>query len=60
MSSVRTRRQAAAVSTPETPTPTPRDQIIMNGNGHVAASDGEGKELHPKENIFLFWPNIIG
>ncbi|EPE32922.1 hypothetical protein GLAREA_05934 [Glarea lozoyensis ATCC 20868] len=58
MSSVRTRRQAAAISTPATPTPEPRDQIIMNGNG--AASDGEGKELHPQENIFLFWPNVIG
>jgi CDP-diacylglycerol--inositol 3-phosphatidyltransferase len=57
MSSVRTRRQAAAVSSPATPAPQ-KDQITMNGNG--AAPDGEGKEVHPKENIFLFWPNVIG
>ncbi|KAH7409184.1 CDP-alcohol phosphatidyltransferase-domain-containing protein [Cadophora sp. MPI-SDFR-AT-0126] len=58
MSSVRTRRQAAAVSTPSTPTPAPRDeQVIMNGNGSAHAS---AKEEHPRENVFLFWPNVIG
>ena len=38
----------------------------MNGhgsgkeNGHSAASDVAAAEDGPKENIFLFWPNIIG
>jgi hypothetical protein len=57
MSSVRTRRQAAAVSTPTTPSPAPRDQVTMNGNG---SARGLVKEDGPKENIFLFWPNVIG
>ncbi|RDW64997.1 hypothetical protein BP6252_10648 [Coleophoma cylindrospora] len=57
MSSVRTRRQAAAVSTPATPTPmAKRDQQIMKENGSAKAAD----EVHIKENIFLFWPNVIG
>ncbi|PSS25049.1 hypothetical protein M430DRAFT_114422 [Amorphotheca resinae ATCC 22711] len=55
MSSVRTRRQAAAVSTPKTPSPAPRGQVAMNGNGPV-----HGSAKGEKENIFLFWPNIIG
>jgi hypothetical protein len=55
MSSVRTRRQAAAVSTPKTPSPAPRGQVAMNGNGPV-----HGSAKSEKENIFLFWPNIIG
>jgi CDP-diacylglycerol--inositol 3-phosphatidyltransferase len=58
MSSMRTRRQAAAVSTPSTPTPAPKDQqVAMNGNGSAHKS---GKEDFPQENIFLFWPNLIG
>ena len=58
MSSVRTRRQAAAISAPATPTPVPRGQKVtkMNGNGSAHAEN----EVYPKENIFLFWPNIIG
>jgi CDP-diacylglycerol--inositol 3-phosphatidyltransferase len=58
MSSVRTRRQAAAVSTPSTPMPAPRGQeVVMNGNGSAHHPE---REDHPKENIFLFWPNLIG
>ncbi|CZR58291.1 related to CDP diacylglycerol-inositol 3-phosphatidyltransferase [Phialocephala subalpina] len=58
MSSVRTRRQAAAISSPATPTPAPREeQVIMNGNGKAHAS---AKDDYPRENIFLFWPNLIG
>lgn len=57
MSSVRTRRQAAAVSTPSTPTPAPRGQeIVLNGNGSAHHHEKD----YPKENIFLFWPNLIG
>lgn len=29
----------------------------MNGNGVAHSQD---KDEYPKENIFLFWPNIIG
>ncbi|QSZ29482.1 hypothetical protein DSL72_003996 [Monilinia vaccinii-corymbosi] len=57
MSSVRTRRQTAAASTPSTPTPAAREQVIMNGNGSAHKSQGED---YPQENIFLFWPNVIG
>ncbi|KAH8670300.1 CDP-diacylglycerol-inositol 3-phosphatidyltransferase-like protein PIS [Tricladium varicosporioides] len=58
MSSVRTRRQAAAVSTPTTPSPAPRsEEVVVNGNG---SAHGQPKEVYVKENIFLFWPNIIG
>ncbi|TVY64155.1 CDP-diacylglycerol--inositol 3-phosphatidyltransferase, partial [Lachnellula suecica] len=58
MSSVRTRRQAAAISTLTTPSPAPREeQVVMNGNG---SAHGAAREKQPKENIFLFWPNIIG
>ncbi|RDL41238.1 Uncharacterized protein BP5553_01217 [Venustampulla echinocandica] len=58
MSSVRTRRQAAAISTPKTPSPAPRmNGAAMKGNGSAV---GRAKADHPPENIFLFWPNIIG
>ncbi|TVY32040.1 CDP-diacylglycerol--inositol 3-phosphatidyltransferase [Lachnellula subtilissima] len=58
MSSVRTRRQAAAISTPTTPSPAPRgEQVAMNGNG---LARGATREKEPKENIFVFWPNVIG
>jgi hypothetical protein len=58
MSSVRTRRQAAAVSSPATPSPAPREeQAVMNGNGRA---HGSAKDDYRKENIFLFWPNLIG
>ncbi|CZS89851.1 related to CDP diacylglycerol-inositol 3-phosphatidyltransferase [Rhynchosporium agropyri] len=58
MSSVRTRRQAAAIPQPSTPTPGHRsEQVIMNGNGSAHASS---KKEYPFENIFLFWPNVIG
>ncbi|KAG0652732.1 Phosphatidylinositol synthase [Hyphodiscus hymeniophilus] len=53
MSGVRTRRQAAAVSTPAK---APRAQAAMNGNGSAHKS----AKKEPKENIFLFYPNIIG
>ncbi|KAG4028667.1 hypothetical protein MFRU_020g01060 [Monilinia fructicola] len=57
MSSVKTRRQTAAASTPSTPTPAAREQVIMNGN---ASAQKPQEEDYPRENIFLFWPNVIG
>ncbi|TEY71219.1 hypothetical protein BOTCAL_0098g00080 [Botryotinia calthae] len=59
MSSVKTRRQTAAASTPSTPTPAAREQVIMNGNGNGSAHKSE-EAVYVKENIFLFWPNVIG
>ena len=58
MSGVRTRRQATADSTPATPsTPSPAPNVArMNGNGSTHAA----KEVSPRENIFLFYPNLIG
>lgn len=58
MSSVKTRRQTAAASTPSTPTPAAQEQAIMNGNG--SAQHKSEMEDYPNENIFLFWPNVIG
>ncbi|EFQ33391.1 CDP-alcohol phosphatidyltransferase [Colletotrichum graminicola] len=37
----------------------PVRQVAMNGNGNEATV-AEASEHGPKENIFLFWPNIIG
>ena len=55
MSSARTRKQVAAATAPA-PAP-PGDQVTMNGNG---ASSGAVKNVEPRENIFLFYPNLIG
>ncbi|KAI2624671.1 CDP-alcohol phosphatidyltransferase-domain-containing protein [Hypomontagnella submonticulosa] len=69
MSERRTRRQAAmeaaavAASTDETPIKTDEAEVTMNGNAQpVASSDAkvDGTPQEPQENIFLFWPNIIG
>lgn len=63
VSSVRTRRQAAAVSSPATPSPAPRGEVIMNGNGNGNGTTRKAPAAvadHPQENIFLFWPNLIG
>ncbi|KAH8819968.1 CDP-diacylglycerol-inositol 3-phosphatidyltransferase-like protein PIS [Xylogone sp. PMI_703] len=64
MSSVKTRRQAALVSSPKTPkTPSPvsaADEAIMNGNGNGIVHGKSREDDHPQENIFLFIPNLIG
>lgn len=66
MSGARTRRQAALAAADETPTkkgsePVAEQKVLTNGNGEVhapiVASDGPST---PKENIFLFAPNLIG
>jgi len=59
VSNVRTRRQAAAVSSPATPSPAPRGEVAINGNGNGLAHKSKVAE-GPEENIFLFWPNLIG
>lgn len=65
MSERRTRRQTAlaAASNDETPTKATSD-ITTNGNSvgsndHAVATD-EIMSTIPKENIFIFWPNVIG
>lgn len=61
MSSVRTRRQVAAgEETPSKirPASSEPQQIVMNGNGSAHHSDAAAGD--ERENIFLFWPNIIG
>lgn len=63
MSGARTRRQAALAAADETPTkkgsePVTEQKVLTNGNGEVHAPLVEANE--PKENIFLFAPNLIG
>ncbi|KAK2780126.1 cdp-diacylglycerol-inositol 3-phosphatidyltransferase pis [Colletotrichum kahawae] len=64
MSVRQTRRQAAqaaaaAAESPKVAVEEPTEQVTMNGNGN-GATRTERSESGPKENIFLFWPNIIG
>ncbi|RFU34421.1 hypothetical protein B7463_g1908, partial [Scytalidium lignicola] len=63
MSSVKTRRQASLIASPKTPkTPSPVsavDEAAMNGNGTVRNGSKE-EDDYPRENIFVFIPNIIG
>jgi hypothetical protein len=60
MSTVKTRKQAMATSPSAKATQNGGlEHASLNGNGSVhgaAAARGE----HPHENIFLFYPNIIG
>jgi len=67
MSGARTRRQtakAAAASSQESELSEPRDapaeapRSSSNGTAHALASEGAEGDVH--ENIFLFWPNLIG
>lgn len=53
--SVRTRRQkAVAMGTVD-------EKLATTGNGVAHGSPIPEKiEAGPKENIFLFWPNIVG
>ncbi|PHH87906.1 hypothetical protein CDD83_8248 [Cordyceps sp. RAO-2017] len=45
---------------PDAPVPTEDDNTV-NGNGSAYhALDGSGSSLAPRENIFVFWPNVIG
>ncbi|KAF9870501.1 cdp-diacylglycerol-inositol 3-phosphatidyltransferase pis [Colletotrichum karsti] len=62
MSVRQTRRQAAqaaAAAAAESPNAAVDEQVTMNGISNEAAPT-EASENAPKENIFLFWPNIIG
>ncbi len=54
MNGVMTRKQAADKSRGE------ERQQLMNGNGKLHRPAGSRSESVPKENIFLFYPNLIG
>lgn len=63
MSGARTRRQAALAAADETPTktgpePVAEQKVLSNGNGEAHIPIAASAE--PKENIFLFAPNLIG
>lgn len=47
----------------DTPSPSDEDRrpLAMNGNGNGSARHApDASESAQEENIFLFWPNIIG
>lgn len=56
----------AAAAAEETPTkaapePAAEQKSLANGNGALHASAAEATDAsEPKENIFLFMPNLIG
>jgi CDP-diacylglycerol--inositol 3-phosphatidyltransferase len=66
MSVRQTRRQAALAASPDAAAKSPATASeapqVGDGNGAVpqAAASGLAASDAPKENIFLFWPNIIG
>jgi hypothetical protein len=56
----KTRRSARFA---QTPSDDEQKVVAMNGNGNGAAHEPKAAELPvepAQENIFLFWPNIIG
>lgn len=59
MSERRTRRQTALAAANETPTKSDAHSD-MNGNSDSHVSTTSTKDAGPTENIFLFWPNLIG
>ncbi|KFA66619.1 hypothetical protein S40285_03085 [Stachybotrys chlorohalonatus IBT 40285] len=59
MASKATRRQAAREHAAQAPLNEKPTSMVANGNS-VAHDAPEASEDDVKENIFLFWPNIIG
>ncbi|KFZ05140.1 hypothetical protein V501_08631 [Pseudogymnoascus sp. VKM F-4519 (FW-2642)] len=62
MSSNKASRKKSPTRKGSSRSPAPKDKVsaeqpLLNGTGVAAAGS---KEEHPYENIFLFWPNIIG
>lgn len=58
MSTRQTRRQAAAAAAASSDQD--EQKTLLNGNGTAHATSEEPSVNTPQENIFLFWPNIIG
>jgi hypothetical protein len=61
MSTRQTRRSAAKAREAQAPSDDETSQVHLNGNGS-AHRDPEPSDSAPTEteNIFLFWPNVIG
>ncbi|KAI1815728.1 CDP-diacylglycerol-inositol 3-phosphatidyltransferase-like protein PIS [Poronia punctata] len=60
MSERRTRRQAALAAANETPT---KSRAVSEPNGNGSAHEATPRDITssgPAENIFTFWPNVIG
>ncbi|KAM5351927.1 hypothetical protein ACJ41O_004650 [Fusarium nematophilum] len=57
--SPRTRRQAAKARDSQSSSSDEERDVKVNGNG-AAHQPPDASEEPPRENIFLFWPNIIG
>lgn len=55
-----TRRQAALAAAADTPNRSNKESVAINGNGNIQAAADAIADASPRENIFLFWPNIIG
>ncbi|KAI9753435.1 MAG: hypothetical protein M4579_005155 [Chaenotheca gracillima] len=55
MSGVRTRRQAAEASSPS-----PQEKRLPNGNGKALSPNTREERSEDSENVFLFYPNLIG
>ena len=61
MSERRTRRQAARdAASDDTTKDTPDTDMNGHGVAKENGNDHKAKGSSPKENIFLFWPNVIG
>ena len=61
MSERRTRRQAARdAASDDTTKDTPDTDMNGHGVAKENGNDHKAKDSSPKENIFLFWPNVIG
>ncbi|KAI8955176.1 CDP-diacylglycerol-inositol 3-phosphatidyltransferase-like protein PIS [Xylaria longipes] len=61
MSERKTRRQAAMAAANETPTKSDaHGDTDMNGSNDAYVSTTSKTTAGPAENIFLFWPNLIG
>jgi CDP-diacylglycerol--inositol 3-phosphatidyltransferase len=66
MSARQTRRQAALAAAnsdeapAEAPSGTPAVAVGATENGAAAQLAGDADSRYPQENIFVFWPNVIG
>lgn len=55
-----TRRSAKAREAATSSSDEDNSQLAMNGNGSAHHDKPEASDDAPHENIFIFWPNIIG
>lgn len=55
-----TRRSAAKAREAQTSSEDETTQVSLNGNGNAHHKHPEDSDSDSTENIFLFWPNVIG